>query len=248
MASARYTVQIKPEDIQPDAPPRELTPKEKRENFWFYYKWHVLGGALAFALLFSLIWEVATQVKPDYTIGLLSSRGLPTGIGEVLGERLTPLFDDRNGDGEVVVRVAEYTIASGEEINNVDPNVQMASMTKLMGDLDMGESILFLTDDLEFFEEQYDLFAYNDGSIPEEGVVPDYSRMGVRWGDCPALTALDLGSAEDFAGVPGIDYQAFLQNFQLVQRYVAGTGVGDDADAVAYHAASVEKFEALTRR
>lgn len=111
MASARYTVHIKPEDIQPDAPPPELTPKEKRENFWFYHKWHVLGGAVAFALLFSLVWEIATQVKPDYTIGLLSSHGVPVGIGEVLGERLAPLFNDRNGDGRVVVTVMEYTVA-----------------------------------------------------------------------------------------------------------------------------------------
>lgn len=248
MASARYTLQIKPEDIQPDAPPPELTPREKRENFWFYHKWHVIGGALAFALLFTLFWDVVTRVKPDYTIGLLSSYGLPAGIGDALSEQLTPYFDDRNGDGKVVVSVAEYTVAYGEELNNVDPNVQMANTTKLMGDLDMGESILFLTDDLEFFEEQYLLFAYNDGSIPGEGVQPDYSRMGVRWGDCPLLTALELGSAEDFAGVPGIDYQAFLQDFQLVQRFIGGTRLEGDEKAAAYHAACAKKFEELTRR
>lgn len=248
MASARYTINIKPEDIQPDAPRPELTPREKRENFWFYHKWHVIGGALAFALVFSLVWEIVTQVKPDYTVGLLSSHGLPTGIGEVLGERLAPCFDDRNGDGRVVVSVVEYTVAHGDTLEGTDPNVQMASMTKLMGDLDMGESMLFLTDDLEYFEEQYYLFAYNDGTAPEEGTPPDYSRMGVRWGDCPMLTALELGSAEDFAGVPGIDYQAFLQDFRLVQRIVVGTKVEKDEDAIAYHAASVEKFEELTRR
>ena len=112
----------------------------------------------------------------------------------------------------------------------------------------MGESILFLTDDLEYFEDQYLLFAYNDGTVPEEGVQPDYSRMGVRWGDCPLLTALELGKAEDFAGVTGIDYQAFLQDFQLVQRFIVGTKLDGDEKATAYHAACVEIFEELTQR
>ena len=248
MASARYTLNIKPEDVQPDAPQRELTPKDKRENFWFYYKWHVIGGAIACAVVFFMIWEIVSQVKPDYTIGILSSNVVPVGIGEVLGERLTPYFDDRNGDGKVVVRVMEYTVAHGEALNSADPNVQTANTTKLMGDLDAGESMLFLMDDLEYFEEQYFLLAYNDGSVPEEGVRPDYSRMGVRWGDCPTLTALELGSAEDFAGVAGIDYQDFLQDFQLVQRFIDGTKLENNKDAAAYYAASVEKFGELTRQ
>jgi len=246
MASPRYTLNIKPEDLQPDVP-RELTPKEKRENFWFYHKWHILGGLAAALLVGSIIWEIATQVKPDYTIGLLTTRGLPTGVGEVLGEQLAPYFDDRNGDGKVVVTVMEYTIATAETADTVDPNMQMANVTKLMGDLDMGESMLFLTDNIEYFEEQYMLFAYNDGSVPEEGVKPDYSRMGVRWGDCPLLAGLPLGSATDFTGAEGVDYQMFLQDYRLVQRVVAGTRIEGDEESMEYHAGSSEMFRRLTQ-
>lgn len=247
MASPRYTRNIKPEDLQPDVP-RELTPKEKRQNFWFYHKWHIFGGLAAALILGSIIWEIATQVEPDYTIGLLTTRGLPTGIGEALSEQLTPYFDDRNGDGEVVVNVMEYTIATSETADTVDPNLQMANVTKLMGDLDMGESMLFLTDDLEYFEEQYMLFAYNDGSVPEEGVKPDYSRMGVRWGDCPLLAQLPLGNATDFTGAEGIAYQRFLQDFRLVQRIVYGTRLDGDEEALAYHAGCAEMFQKLTQQ
>ena len=35
---------------------------------------------------------------------------------------------------------------------------------------------------MEYFQEQYMLFAYNDGTSPAEGEKPDYARMGVRWG------------------------------------------------------------------
>ena len=179
MASPRYTLNIKPEDLQPEQPKHEMTGKEKRENFWFYHKWHVIVGIVAALMVFSFVWEIATQVHPDYTIGILTTTGVPMGTGEALAEQLKPYFDDRNGDGEVVVSVMEYTI--GKDADSIaDPNVQMANITKLSGDIDGGESMLFLVDDMEYFQEQYMLFAYNDGTSPAEGEKPDCARMGVR--------------------------------------------------------------------
>ena len=143
MASPRYTLNIKPEDLQPEQPKHEMTGKEKRENFWFYHKWHVIVGIVAALMVFSFVWEIATQVHPDYTIGILTTTGVPMGTGEALAEQLKPYFDDRNGDGEVVVSVMEYTI--GKDADSIaDPNVQMANITKLSGDIDGGESMLQL--------------------------------------------------------------------------------------------------------
>ena len=143
MASPRYTLNIKPEDLQPEQPKHEMTGKEKRENFWFYHKWHVIVGIVAALMVFSFVWEIATQVHPDYTIGILTTTGVPMGTGEALAEQLKPYFDDRNGDGEVVVSVMEYTIGTDAD-SIADPNVQMANITKLSGDIDGGESMLQL--------------------------------------------------------------------------------------------------------
>ena len=52
-------------------------------------------------------------------------------------------------------------------------NVQMANITKLSGDIDGGESMLFLVDDMEYFQEQYMLFAYNDGTSPAAMCIRD---------------------------------------------------------------------------
>lgn len=79
MASPRYTLNIKPEDLQPEQPKHEMTGKEKRENFWFYHKWHVIVGIVAALMVFSFVWEIATQVHPDYTIGILTTTGVPMG-------------------------------------------------------------------------------------------------------------------------------------------------------------------------
>ena len=53
MASARYTLNITPDP--PEEPPHEMTAKEKRENFWFYYKWHVIVGIFVVILLVMLV-------------------------------------------------------------------------------------------------------------------------------------------------------------------------------------------------
>ena len=247
MASPRYTLNIKPEDLQPEQPKHEMTGKEKRENFWFYHKWHVIVGIVAALMVFSFVWEIATQVHPDYTIGILTTTGVPMGTGEALAEQLKPYFDDRNGDGEVVVSVMEYTI--GKDADSIaDPNVQMANITKLSGDIDGGESMLFLVDDMEYFQEQYMLFAYNDGTSPAEGEKPDYARMGVRWGDCPALTSLELGASENFDGSQGYDYQTFLQDYKLVPRVYTGTKLEKDEDAAAYYEKAMSVFHTLKRR
>ena len=167
MASPRYTLNIKPEDLQPEQPKHEMTGKEKRENFWFYHKWHVIVGIVAALMVFSFVWEIATQVHPDYTIGILTTTGVPMGTGEALAEQLKPYFDDRNGDGEVVVSVMEYTI--GKDADSIaDPNVQMANITKLSGDIDGGESMLQLAqriynllDELKQDDKTYLLVAHN---------------------------------------------------------------------------------------
>ena len=172
---------------------------------------------------------------------------VPMGTGEALAEQLKPYFDDRNGDGEVVVSVMEYTI--GKDADSIaDPNVQMANITKLSGDIDGGESMLFLVDDMEYFQEQYMLFAYNDGTSPAEGEKPDYARMGVRWGDCPALTSLELGASENFDGSQGYDYQTFLQDYKLVPRVYTGTKLEKDEDAAAYYEKAMSVFHTLTRQ
>ena len=108
--------------------------------------------------------------------------------------------------------------------------------------------MLFLVDDMEYLQTQYMLFAYNDGTSPAEGEKPDYARMGVRWGDCPALTALELGASENFDGSQGYDYQTFLQDYKLVPRVYTGTKLEKDEDAAAYYEKAMSVFHTLTRQ
>ena len=71
MASARYTLNIKPD--APEEPPQPMTRRQKWDNFWFYHKWHVIIGvavALENRLREFLQQEMCIR-DSSYTVGIL---------------------------------------------------------------------------------------------------------------------------------------------------------------------------------
>ena len=77
MASARYTLHIDPEDLKPDEPRGPLTPKEKWQNFWFYYKWHVVVGVVVLLLVIFMVRDFVSRVEPDLQMSFITSQSLP---------------------------------------------------------------------------------------------------------------------------------------------------------------------------
>lgn len=242
MASARYTLNIKPD--APEEPPKPMTRRQKWDNFWFYHKWHVIIGVAVALMVGLLVKDVVTKVEPDYTIGVLTTQSLPYSADETLGEKLATLCDDRNGDGKVEVQVLEYWITE----DAIDPNTQMTMITKLMGDMQTGESMLFLTDDVAVFEEKYGIFAYNDGTAPEDFENADITGMGVAWEDCPALAGLDLGNTATLDGSEGEPLQDTMKNYTLVKRVYTGSTLEGDEELTAYYNSAAALFDAWTQK
>ena len=56
-------------DVKPDEE-RELTPKEKRQNWWYYHKWHVVIGFILLLICLDLGKSALHigEVKPDLQI------------------------------------------------------------------------------------------------------------------------------------------------------------------------------------
>ena len=241
MASARYTLNITPDP--PEEPPHEMTAKEKRENFWFYYKWHVIVGAVVLLIAILFIKDMALRKDPDYTVGVLTQTGIPVTAQEALEEKLAQFFDDRNGDGEVTVSVQSYTIPL--EGDTDDPYTVMAGMTQLTGDLQAYTSMIFLTNDAALFSRQYGFFVKNDGTLADISVETDESELGVAWVDCPALTSLALGTGEEAAGY-SYDMDAFFADFRVVMRYVDESAL-EDEDVAAVYAGALAAYEAMTK-
>ena len=217
MASARYTLNIKPEDLKPDAP-RQLSKKEKAANWWYYHRLHVAIGAAVLALLLWLAADFFGRTLPDYQIGLVTSRYIPETALAELGQALSAYGQDLNGDGRVVVQVNDYQLSLGGEEEaasssaassaaGVDVYTQMAGYTTLTGDMTARTSLIFLTDDPESLQASFGLLAAADGSLPPEGAGLEQVQL-FAFSDCPALAGLDLSE----------EARACFEDFYIARR------------------------------
>lgn len=118
---------------------RVLTTKEKISNFFYHYKVPVIICTIAVIVFGYLIYDTVTRVKPDLTIVSTCNNGLEFRTDE-LCEYIEQFCPDLNGDGEVKVQI----------INCPDSdNYQMQDSynTKILAQLQMDETVIFLTSD-----------------------------------------------------------------------------------------------------
>lgn len=177
------------QDVKPDEK-RELTPAEKRKNWWYYHRGHVAIGVILALIAADLVWSFLGrgEPKPDYQIAYVGSGSLPNDTAAAIETAFAGLGEDLNGDGQVVVRLRQYvSYADG------DPSAAAAVEVQLMADVMEQESFLFLLEEPERFQRNYHTLSRLDGALPEEG--DDSTADSVlAWGQCPALTGLELGS------------------------------------------------------
>ena len=169
-------------DVKPDAPV-ELTPRQRRQNWWHYYKWYVLLALLLLGIGASLLKSALHigEILPDAQIAYVGESMLPEGTVQALEAALAAYGEDVNGDGRVKITLNQYVQPRNQE----DSSYAAAAQIRLMADLEGGESGLFLLQDYETFQTNYDILA------PSPAL----------WSDCPALTGLDLGEyRENVAG------------------------------------------------
>ena len=177
-------------DVKPGEKAAPLTDRERRANWWYYHKWYVLFGLIALAGLGIFLWKVLGigVTEPDYQIAYVGRELLPDDAVSALEDALAGLGSDCNGDGRTVVQLNQY--ASGGELS---PDYAYASYTRLMVDLENCDSYFFLLDDPESFQRDYQILRLLDGTLPSDPARPD-GALCLRWADCPALRALDLGA------------------------------------------------------
>lgn len=216
------------EEYTPEEPQREYTKKEKAGNWWHYNRGILLCVAFAVLLVAWFIYDIVTQVEPDYQIGYVGTAQLPSAASEGLVAALEAYGEDLNGDGRVVVQVNEYLI-DFESGDTADVYNQMAGVTKLGADLSANSgAYIFLVQDPAGFQRQSEALMYLDGTLTDlEETHDDWQNMVYRWQDCPVLAGLDLGvyEAMDAQGnIAEIDNQTFFENLYVGRR---GVWVGD---------------------
>lgn len=230
--ASEYLLKLAREQAPPEKK-RELTPKEKRQNWWHYHKWYVMIGAVALVLLGLMIREMFfdRDPVPDYKVACVGSAYLPEDTVAALETALAELGEDLNGDGQVLVRVNEYPLFA----DDTDYQTVMAAQVQLAGDMDNNGSFIFLLEDPAAFQEQVGILAYPDGSVPAEDA--DISEgLYCRWSDCPVLAGLELGeyTAYTTQGTVTGDNQQILSGLYVARREIWEKESDSLAGAVAF--------------
>lgn len=198
MARERYLLNDDEEPInRPGAEITLKTKKDKWDNFWFYHRTHVIVGVILALLAAYFIYDMATKTSPDYNVAVLSSAYVSTDAGNLLAEEMEKYGEDLNGDGQVIVQVNIFQVAQGDDMDTADPQMQMASVVKFQGDVQMGESYIYLIDDLNFlaYGAEAGLFKNLDGTVPVEGEEIDPEKMRLSMEDCKGLADTEIGQA-----------------------------------------------------
>lgn len=241
MAREGYLVNAGEETIHPDAQ-APMSPKQKRQNWWYYNKFILLGVVLVALLVGSIIYSVASQVKPDYTIALMTSYTMPESGLQQLRDCITPYADDRNGDGRVQVSVVNYVISA----NETDYQMLEASMVKFTADASTNTSMIYLHDETSFqlLENNFEgFFQYNDGTPMPAGAT-DYENAMIPWEDVKAFAEFTPTAAENDSWTAE-DYQTLFEMLRVSLRAAEGSSIERSEEDMAYYEDSMALFDRL---
>lgn len=170
----------------------DLTPGQRRDNWWRYHWLHVLCAVLALIALTGVIWERSTKERYDCSVALVTRYAATPGEIASLRTALEAVCPDIDGDGEVHVAVNAIQIDyTSTAVDDAAIQVMTTNVDKLNSDFYTRQSGIFLLDDPENFQASHGALSYLDGSLPPEGAV-DWENMTIPWSAWPGGEEVEL--------------------------------------------------------
>lgn len=158
--------------------------KKKVDNFWYYYKYHVLAGIFILFCAVVFIKDMMAKVDYDYNIAFVGDYAIDAEDSANLQKWFEENGEDLNGDGEIHVQLNDYFLSE-----DGDPQMFAASQTKFTVDVQEGTSMIFF-----FSQENYERFQ-------EQGVFPEDSSELVDMKTCSGFEAAGApASVQDMQG------------------------------------------------
>ena len=111
---------------------KQLPMKKKIENFWYYYRWALLGGIFVVIVLVFTITECAKQIPEDLTVSYYSETGISQEVVSKMQQLFGACIEDVDGDLQRYVSLAPVA----GKINAQDEQsvaVQMKLQVELAG-------------------------------------------------------------------------------------------------------------------
>lgn len=181
--------------------------KEWWKNFIFYYKWHVIIGVVAIALIVSTIYGAVTKVTPDLYILFSGDYVLSEDDSATLKARMEEAISDVNGDGKIRAQLVEIPLKLDSE--KVDETTAASNLQMQMQFATGEQHILVL--DRELFN------LYND-----QGVL-DTETLCVETKDCALFEGTALAERDTLMVTRGKrhDFESdFTTSQQLIDYWV----------------------------
>ena len=177
--------------------------REKTENFWYYYKWYVVGGVLLVLCLLVGIRSCNRRIDPDLHVLFAADKSANSLLVAEMEKWFAGMTEDVNGDGEILARVMTTATVDQWSGNNTAALVVQATT---------GDAILYILTD-----ETYAIMHENELLQPLPGESPyiDGDRYLLR-------------QSGALAAVPSIETEE-LKNYYLCIRKVEGSNLEGSA-------------------
>ncbi len=94
--------------------------RKKVDNFWYYYKFHVLIGAFLLFMVIVFIKDMLGKVDYDYNIAFVTDYMIADEDSQALQGYFEANAEDLNGDGEVHVQIQNYVLPP-DDAQGYDP-------------------------------------------------------------------------------------------------------------------------------
>ena len=193
--------------------------RKKIDNFWYYYKIHVLVVVFILFVAGVFIKDIVTKVDYDYSAAFVTEEMMTNEEISSIQSVFEREAEDLNGDGEIHVVVQNYTIPQGD---SADPQLVAAGQTKLTVDIQDGTSMIFF------------LSPGCYESYKDSGVLPADESEYIKFSDCTGYE--EAGSPKELGDLMG------------ALRLVEDTKLKKDQNKMDYYEANKELFEKFTEK
>ena len=237
MARERYLLDETEDTIHQN----QITPTtatEKRQNWWFYHKVHVIVALIAAAFIACFVWSIVTKENPDYTIALMTEYMVPGDLQSDIEDHLELYGEDLNGDGKVVVALQYFRFSTNTKTDYEAAELQ-SSFVKFAADASAADSMLFLYDDASYvYLDQNDMEGF---FAPVDGLEEPYCY----WKDMPGLNTLKLTHyTEEGATLENV--LKVLGDLKVSVRSVEGSAF-EKEEKLEYRERCIELFDRLLK-
>ncbi len=139
--------------------PREmpdLTPQQRRDNWWRYHWLYVLAGVLAVLTAAGIAWERFSRAEYDCGAALVTRYAVTQEELSALKTALEAAAEDSNSDGRVQVSVNDIQIDyTATDLDDASIRQMTTNVDKLHADFYTGQSGVFILDDPENFQRNH---------------------------------------------------------------------------------------------